>query len=55
MLGFERENVTVITGIYAEKIREEIRRKYAGEKTEEDIKNEERSKEIKSLYNAIWK
>ena len=53
MLGV-RENGTVITGIYAQKMRDALRRKYTDSPNEEDLRAKERSEKIKSEYNAIW-
>jgi hypothetical protein len=54
MLGV-RENRTVITGIYAQKMRDALHRKYTDSPNEEDLRAKERSEKIKSEYNAIWK
>ena len=54
MLGV-RENRTIITGIYAQKMRDALRRKYTDSPNEEDLRAKERSEKIKSEYNAIWK
>ena len=55
MLGFEREEPFIVKGIYAERLREALRRKYENDPNEEDIKAKERSEQIKSEYRAIWK
>ena len=55
MLGFEREEPFIVKGIYAERLREALRRKHENDPNEEDIKAKERSEQIKSEYRAIWK
>jgi len=55
MLGFERKEPFIVKGVYAERLREAIRRKYENDPNEDDIKAKERSEQIKSEYRAIWK
>jgi len=55
MLGIDKSKFTVITGEYAERLREALRRKYENDPNEEDIRQKERSEAIKKLYRAIWK
>lgn len=54
MLGV-KENRTVITGIYADKMRDAIRRKYTNTPNEDDIKTKERAEKILKEYSVVWK
>ena len=55
MLGMDKNTPPVITGKYAEEMREAIHRKYTNRPNESDKQANARSKQIKSEYNAVWK
>ena len=54
MLGTEK-HFTIVTGEYAEKLRDAIRRRETGELNEEDERIRVRAEQIKKLYRVIWK
>lgn len=51
----KKDKQFVIEEPFASEIREKIKRYAKGEFTEEELKQQERSEEILSEYNAIWK
>lgn len=54
MLGDEK-HFTIVTGEYAEKLRDAVRRRDTGELNEEDLKIKARAEQIKKEYRVIWK
>ena len=55
MIGIDKNNSPVIQGVYADEMREAIRRKYSNQPNEADIKTNARSEKIKSEYRVVWK
>lgn len=55
MIGIDKNNSPVIKGVYADKMREAIRRKYANQPNAADMKTSARSRMIKNEYSVVWK
>lgn len=55
MLGIDSKETPVVTGIYADEIREAVRRAYQGQLNEADRKVAARSASIKQEYDAVWR
>ncbi|MBR1687176.1 MAG: hypothetical protein IJ710_01430 [Prevotella sp.] len=55
MLGIDNKETPVVTGAYADEIREAARRAYQGLKNESDKNIADRSARILQEYNAVWK
>lgn len=55
MIGIDKNNSPVIQGVYADEMREAIRRKYANQPNEADLRTSARSEEIKNEYRVVWK
>ena len=55
MLGMDKNTPAIVTGKYAEEMREAIRRKYTNQPNESDKQASTRSEQIKSEYHAVWK
>lgn len=55
MLGVDEKHFTIVTGEYAEKLRDAVRRRDTGELNEEDLKIKARAEQIKKEYRVIWK
>lgn len=54
MLGDEK-HFTIVTGEYAEKLRDAVRRRDTGELNEDDLRIKARAEQIKKEYRVIWK
>lgn len=55
MLGIDKKETPVVTGTYAEEIREAVRRAHLGLYSDSDKEVEARSTIIKQEYDAVWK
>lgn len=55
MLGIDSKETPVVTGTYADEIREAVRRAHQGQFNEADLKVAARSASIKQEYDAVWK
>jgi cellobiose-specific phosphotransferase system component IIA len=55
MLGIDSKETPIVTGAYADEIREAVRRAYQGQFNEADKKVAARSDSIKQEYDAVWK
>ena len=55
MLGIDSKETPIVTGAYADEIREAVRRAHQGQLTEADRKVAARSASIKQEYDAVWK
>lgn len=55
MLGIDSKETPIVTGAYADEIREAVRRAHQGQLTEADQKIAARSASIKQEYDAVWK
>ena len=53
MLGDEK-HFTIVTGEYAEKLRDAVRRMETGELNEDDLRIKARAEQIKKEYRVIW-
>ena len=55
MLGIDNKETPVVTGTYAEEIREAVRRAHLGLYNDSEKEVEARSTLIKQEYDAVWK
>ena len=55
MLGIDSKETPVVTGTYAENIREAIRRAHLGHFNDSDREIAARSASVKREYDAVWK
>ena len=55
MLGIDSKKTPIVTGSYADEIREAVHRKYQGQYTRKDHQVAARSASIKKEYDAVWK
>lgn len=55
MLGVDKNISPKIQGVFAEKMREAVRRKYMDQPNTSDKQTSARSKQILNEYNAVWK
>jgi len=55
MLGIDSKETPVVTGAYADEIREAVRRAYQGQINESDRDIADRSARILQEYHAVWK
>ena len=55
MLGIDSKETPVVTGIYAEEVRDALRRVHLGLPNEADQKIAARSANIKREYEAVWR
>lgn len=54
MLGMDSKETPVVTGRYAQEIREAVRRVHTGQLTDIERKIAARSTKISHEYNAVW-
>jgi len=55
MLGIDSKETPIVTGTYAEEIRETVRRAHMGQLNDSDRKIAARSASVKKEYDAVWK
>ena len=55
MLGIDSKETPVVTGIYAEEIREAVKRAHLGQLNDADKNIAARSASVKKEYDAVWK
>jgi hypothetical protein len=55
MLGIDSKETPIVTGVYADEIREAVRRAHLGQFIDSDRKVAARSASIKQEYDAVWK
>lgn len=55
MLGMDSKETPVVTGSYAQEIREAVRRVQTGQLSETERKIAARSTKISHEYEAVWK
>lgn len=55
MLGIDSRETPMVTGMYADEIRESVRRVHQGVLNETDHRIAARSASIRQEYDAVWK
>ena len=55
MLGIDKSTLPVIEDVFAQEMREALRRRDADQPNGSESQDIERSEEIKSIYNVVWK
>lgn len=55
MLGIDKSTLPVIEDVFAQEMREALRRRTDNQPNASELQDVERSEEVKSKYHAVWK